>query len=584
VSGWLLKLALTGVQELIAEARKTRDLAAGSLLISRAATAAADAATGSGGTIVLPAHRDGDSASFPNQLLVSWTDGEPAQIRRCAEAMERAARHVLTAAAGTSFTIDRTDLDRAIRRQVEDAVQVYWVALPLAGDAYETTFRQVQQLLEERKRSRSFAQVPELPDDCPVWACKLCGKRPAVVVRQESENGIARGLVLDDRARARLGDDTLCAVCAGKRLWSFSDTTGLGGFPSTHRLARGRLWTAGQDDTGLSKLLIEKDEQGEQLIDGDQERLEAALGKAWRHLLQPAYYAVVMVDGDHMGRWLGGEGEYRKQDEPLERHQEQLSTALAAFAGAISRQADTCGAHVVYAGGDDALVLCPIDGLLPLLGNIDGCWQQATASIRGRDDRQPTITAHASVVHAKASLQPVLIRARQLLQQTKDDLGRDGLSIMADLHAGGSTTAMLRWSELAQLERAAEGLSAWRAADQARYPGAEEIRRRSRQALPARLPHSLLQQTRSFFGPSASAFDRDALALEVERVFRQGAGQDADTEAWAGLKGWLLEQRATYRPAPRHRPGPKVKAGDAFTSVLAVTACLARQLDWEVVR
>jgi CRISPR-associated protein Cmr2 len=584
VSGWLLKLALAGVQELIAEARKTRDLAAGSLLISRAARAAADVAAGSGGTLVLPARPDSGGASFPNQLLVSWPNGEPQQVRQWAEAMERAARQELSAATDTCFTIDRTDLDRAIHRQIEDAVEVYWVALPLTDGAYETTFKQVQQLLEERKRSRTFAQLAELPDGCLVWSCKLCGKRPAVVVRQSRDNGIARGLVLDDRAKIRLGDDTLCAVCAGKRLWSFSDTTGLGGFPSTHRLARWRLWTAGRDDPELHALLTERDGDGEQLIDGDQERLEAALGKAWRHLLQPAYYAVVMVDGDHMGRWLGGEGEYRRQDEPLERHQEQLSAALAGFAGAIHRQADTCGARVVYAGGDDALILCPIDGLMPLLSGIDDSWQQATASIRGRDGRQPTITAHASVVHAKASLQPVLIRARQKLQQSKDDLDRNGLSIMADLHAGGSTTAMLRWPELDQLGRAVEGLSAWRAADQARCPGAGEIRRRSRQALPARLPHSLLQQTRSFFGPLASAFDRDALALEVERVYRQGAGQDADTEAWARLKGWLLEQRDTYRPAPRHRPGPKVKAGDAFASVLAVTAFLARQLDWEVGR
>jgi CRISPR-associated protein Cmr2 len=581
MSGWLLKLGLAGVQELIAEARKTRDLAAGSLLLSRAAKAAADAVESFGGALVLPARQEGGGAGFPNQLLVSWPGGEQEQVRRCAEAMACAARQVLVAATDACLAVERDDLEQTIRRQVEDAVEVCWVALPLAGGDYETTFRQVQQLFEERKRSRTFAQLPELPEGCPVWACKLCGKRPALVVRQPRINGIATGLVLDDRAQIRLGDDSLCAVCAGKRLWSFSDAAGLGGYPSTHRLARGRLWTARRDPE-LRALLTEKNEEDELLIDGDQERLEAALGTTWRHLMQPAYYAVVMVDGDRMGRWLGGEGEYRIKDEPLEIHQEQLSAALAGFAGAIHRQADTCGARVVYAGGDDALILCPIDGLLPLLSGIDGCWQQATASIRGRDGQQPTITAHASVVHAKASLQPVLIRARQLLQQTKDQLGRNGLSIMADLHAGGSTLAMLRWSELAQLVQAVEGLSAWRAADQARYPGAGEIRRRSRQALPARLPHSLLQQTRSFFGPSASAFDRRALALEVERVYRQGAGSAADTEAWAGLKGWLLEQRVTYRPAGKHRPGPRVTAGNAFASALSITAFLARQLDWEV--
>jgi hypothetical protein len=75
-----------------------------------------------------------------------------------------------------------------------------------------------------------------------------------------------------------------------------------------------------------------------------------------------AYFAVLAMDGDEMGKWLSGE---KNADGPTKNFRCDLSARLSTFALRCVRPiVEACDGRLIYAGGEDVLALLPADTVL----------------------------------------------------------------------------------------------------------------------------------------------------------------------------------------------------------------------------
>lgn len=178
----LLAIALGPVQEFIATARRTRDLYAGSRLLSEAAARAAKALAREVGAknLIFPAPEDEAGlerlagAGIPNVLLVRVPEGK--DPRGLGEQALGAARDYLRERAEEVLGPRRDLLFwREALAQVEDLLEGYYAYLPLEGD-YPRARERLMALLAARKNTRDFAPVSW---GSPAYKSSLDGAREA---------------------------------------------------------------------------------------------------------------------------------------------------------------------------------------------------------------------------------------------------------------------------------------------------------------------------------------------------------------------------------------------------------------------
>ncbi|MEW6263974.1 MAG: type III-B CRISPR-associated protein Cas10/Cmr2 [Thermodesulfobacteriota bacterium] len=215
----------------------------------------------------------------------------------------------------------------------------------------------------------------------------------------------------------------------------------------------------------------------------------------------PTYYAVLMMDGDEMGKWLRGDKgslvgqvyqqkivkyyERLTQDKPEVKEALQarrplgpalhaaISQALANFAIHIAPHivARHCGT-LIYAGGDDVLALLPtstaLTCALELRQAFSGCKETNGSAPEGYYRHNghdllvmgPTasLSAGLAIVHYKDDLRQVLQAARSAEKAAKNQ-GRDALQITVCRRSGGETTALCPWDMVKTLEKWLEAFS-----------------------------------------------------------------------------------------------------------------------------
>lgn len=155
----------------------------------------------------------------------------------------------------------------------------------------------------------------------------------------------------------------------------------------------------------------------------------------------PAYYAILMLDGDRMG------GRFARADDDQYR---DLSEALAGFASEqLPRIVREHLGHLIYAGGDDVLALLPTATALKCAGSI----RQALAGLSLPSGIEPlTCSAGIAVAHYKFDLRDALDAARAAEQHAKK-AGRDRLAVTILRRSGEHTTGLCRWDAAAMLDQ-----------------------------------------------------------------------------------------------------------------------------------
>jgi CRISPR-associated protein Cmr2 len=233
---------------------------------------------------------------------------------------------------------------------------------------------------------------------------------------------------------------------------------------------------------------------------GDEDKAESAERDISRALGEApeAYYALVLMDGDHMGSWLAGDSEhaitYKASFHPELRQsldnrfnhntalQNYLKTrralspsrhlaisgALGDFSSAIARrivEEDHMG-RLLYAGGDDLMAMVTVSDLLPMMAALRGAYagqpldpqaeNQAGRFASGFYHRgkrlymtmgeKATASIGAVIAHHQAPLGHVQRALKAAEQRAKKEGERNAFSIQIIKRSGGTVTLTLPWA------------------------------------------------------------------------------------------------------------------------------------------
>jgi len=468
----LLAFSIGPVQSFIAEARRTQDLWAGSKMLAELSRAAALAA---GGHLVYPAPEalDDSQANVPNKF-VTIVDDPRAAAQNAHEAAERVWRDFADTALGKLPSSDDAELRAIWERQRDHHLEFYWAAAPLDGD-YIRAYQKAAEALNARKRTRNFEQIKEdgLKDS-------LSGARSALRTAQDKDARAYWSRVLAQQTRVDLkGGERLDAIGAMKRF-------ALGrGFPSVSTVASAPFAKACHKAGLLDALrqVIESFNQqmGDEFFykvgswgcgfeyDGDllyQEtyargRLKASYGladpaqvvKALKQLYQEAkdrsirpvrptpYYAILVMDGDRMGKHIGA---CWSQDEHTE-----LSRRLAAFACKVKAIVEGHSGYLVYTGGDDVLAFFPLESVLKGANALVEEYQKQFADWQqyAPDGTPPpfTVSAGIAIAHHLYPLDAVLEEARVAEKRAKNHYDRNAVCVSVLKRSGEPVLVGSKW-------------------------------------------------------------------------------------------------------------------------------------------
>ena len=241
---------------------------------------------------------------------------------------------------------------------------------------------------------------------------------------------------------------------------------------------------------------------------------KAVAGTLGRQNKLEAYYAMLLLDGDHMGRILSGDMrattiEYRDSFHPqvkewVERKAREngriaeyadLLRALSpnrhlAISAALNDFALYVVPHIVehehlgrliYAGGDDVHAMLPVKDLLPAMQRLRCAWsgndpedekrvwedvrqarkkklicKNGFAALGGRLFRMmggATVSCGAVIAHHQAPLAAVRRELQDAERRAKNEGGRDAFSITIVKRAGGALRLTAKWGEPLMLLR-----------------------------------------------------------------------------------------------------------------------------------
>lgn len=170
-----------------------------------------------------------------------------------------------------------------------------------------------------------------------------------------------------------------------------------------------------------------------------------ALSRSARVSSEPSpYYAILLMDGDQLGKHMGSP-ELRPK----------ISSALNAFTGGVAERVREHDGFLVYAGGDDVLALLPMAQALPAAARLQAfykeCFAKHCAAV------QSTLSGAIEYAHIRTPLTQVLGDAHQLLDDVaKEDTGRNAIACRVWKPSGVAATWAMPWekaiNEQAQVE------------------------------------------------------------------------------------------------------------------------------------
>ncbi len=348
-----------------------------------------------------------------------------------------------------------------------------------------------------------------------------------------------------------------------------------------------------------------------------------ALGKLFKQLKNnkpSAYYAVLALDGDDMGKWisgakappiekvmspkavayfknLAGGAEWLAMPRPVSpSYHLQFSEALANFGLHCARRiVERYDGQLIYAGGDDVLAMLPADSAIACARALRLAFRGDPALAREcpRDFadapdgfvqiREPraaepswpllvpgdraTVSVGVAIAHVREPLQDVIGAARDAERRAKSFPDKDALAVTLFKRSGEIVEWQARFDsccfELFAL------LRAYYRRDYA-DPGAER-------PIPARLPYRLAGLLRRFEATNreTKAADVHAATLaEVQWTIHQiPGGAGALRERRREIKPKLLEGCRAYLDELKQRQRPLAE----FYNLFAVEAFIARQ-------
>ncbi len=472
----LFLFTVTPVQSFIAEARKVRDLAAGSQMLSHFIDQAIQYLIQHGyskeenGDIIFPSV---DLENKPNRFLAFINAEDPQKV---GEDLERYVREeiFLTNARKQLKRYYPEHLENALN-QLKDFLKVYWVAIPYSGD-YVKDNQQVERLLGGVKNFRAFAQFTETGRKCSIngefnvtiFKRNEPGDNPSWLKYTENVE------VYDNDAKVNKKElspgEGLCTLNFYKRVYS---PTSKAGFDATCQVAYLDAVQKIEQDDEANKWLKELQSDDEQYVYDDAnikaQGEEKSKIKKWQNKLKKfinreqlkvaKYYAVLVFDADKMGEWLAGKKLVNPEEDQL-KFQQELSSLFGDFAQFAKNYVDGNGDYAkkgqtIYAGGDDYLGLINLSYLFDVLEILNSAFERIIwteglqPKFRFSQDEPMTFSAGVAVAHYKTPLSYVLSEARKAEKRAKSKEGgnRKAIALTVLKRSGEIHQCQFKWKD-----------------------------------------------------------------------------------------------------------------------------------------
>ena len=451
---YLISIAVGPVQGFIAAARKTRDLYAGSWILSEVAKSAAAKLLEVQAEMIFPSAEKADlAAGSPfravNKVLAMVETGDPMALARDVEKRARESLLDMAASIGNpALTYDTGLINAHLKRSLE----FYAAWVPYHGiEQYRQDREQVEILLESRKTVNAFSQhsggegLPKSSLDGAletVITSRRDQPRDLLILREGEEldgTGLLKRLVHVPGDEAR-----------------FESTIEVAGMPYEQKVRRfarksdqlkdavERLRNFAADShlpPDRAELLYEHESR--EIFKKDDPRASQL-----RELRKPIYalcgrpdapyFALIAADGDSMGR--------RISELDLREHKD-LSHRLSAFAAGVRPKLIELDCMPVFAGGDDVRAAAPLHRLLAAAEEIQRSFSEMVQAGKARF----TISAGIAIVHALDPLDEGMRAAQLAEKHAKEVDGKDAVCFSVVPRTGAAISVAGPWATLMPL-------------------------------------------------------------------------------------------------------------------------------------
>lgn len=486
MSNHLFLFTIGPVQSFIAQARKTRDLYAGSQILSTLVAEGMRAFKKefSTGKVIFPDPAGKDGASLPNRFI-GKVSANKSELKAKAAAIQQTVEDKWMEIAEES--LQKAGVDPKSPRseaQLKALLDIHWVFNEIKTN-YAEAYEGLERLGGAVKNIRTFHQLTEQGRKCSLDGVNnalYCNSRNSGKWHEWNKPLKIKGFSIGET-------EALSAVSLTKRFYHSTEN-----FPSTARVALmhdiQNLSSDNQKRLKCFEYLFDKDKVAETCITmfnnrfieqakvtniepeddwntdwdehflfeenlnkiehPDQRRLLGALHKELKKHLKTRYYAIIMFDGDHMGKWLSGEKNLTTDN--LEEFHTVLSCALAKFGNEAKEYLDKANGngHAVYAGGDDFLGFVNIHCLFEVMKHLRKQFNEIVnqgISKYKREGENLTFSAGIVIAHYKMPFSEVLKKAREVEKAAKHEGGRNAFGIAVMKHSGEVQQAVYKWGE-----------------------------------------------------------------------------------------------------------------------------------------
>jgi len=435
---YLFLLTITPVQDFISQSRKLKDLYGGSHILSEMSRVGIEYAEDNGATVIFPQKGDGHN-SYPNRFLVEISFENEEELNSFAS-------NVNSEILNYFKTLNKSQ-SSIVEKHIEDFFQICWSASKYNGD-YKEAFDEVEKRLAGAKNSRFFTQLGEVGRKC-----SICGERNIAVYKkpmrfyiEEQRNNLIEAVKSDNLQHG----EGLCGVCYVKRkstVKGFDSTAGIS-IMNIDESIRERFNYLHNDsqlfyEENLNKSFFEKNDISYPLNKCQKEFQSFQKAIKGKHK-QTSYYAVIMFDGDDMGKWLSGQ---KLNDQSrLKTFHKDISSNLANFATKAKEILKEPKGMTVYAGGEDFLGFVNINNLFEVLKELNSEFNKLISEpLKETYTITDSFTFSAGVViaHYKTPLGTVLSEARKSEKKAKN-YGKDAVCLTVMKRSGEIREAIVK--------------------------------------------------------------------------------------------------------------------------------------------
>jgi len=480
------------VQSFIAQARKIQDLYGGSRLLSELCQIAINYTRNKKENIdiVFPII-DSNSKSIPNRFigLITLDEEQNKSLQIIGEDIELHIQKEFLRISKSIFTNFKLTIPNGFEEQIKNHLDINWLFYPIETN-YETDYDKAEQWLGSIKNTRIFRQNPEKGRKC-----NLDGERNVKFYRpSEDEKNIDSLLknklfqkkgevcIIDDNSRVPLSmlqyGEGLSAVSFIKRAFEKNLARNEADFPSTATIAimNDLLSIKNKDAYKLFVSLFAKDFDAQLCYEENLtenylmkngykatlqkiglEQLLTLHQQAFDKQKLQKYYALIVFDGDHMGKIMSGTFLKNESKNQLQFFQKRTSELLLKFA----KIAEDClrdKGETVYAGGDDFLGFVNLTYLYTVMAELNSQFEtEVNQKLNSEfendlENFKFTFSAGVAIAHYKTPLGIVLKKAREMGHFAKEKGGRNAFAISVLKHSGESHETVFKWDYLKKLE------------------------------------------------------------------------------------------------------------------------------------